>query len=113
MAKLNVVLGTNKAELVIDEKVYELRPLTLGDIAIAEDKFGCELDEWEKALKKLRNILFLIFLSIKKTSQISFEDVGNLFQAGDVEKMTEVVKAIMSISGLVQKNEDGTPGIQG
>lgn len=113
MAKLNVVLGINKAELVIDEKVYELRPLTLGDIAIAEDEFGCELDEWEKALKKLRNILFLIFLSIKKANPVTFEYVGNLFQAGDVGKMTEVVKAIMSVSGLVQKNEDGTPGTQG
>lgn len=99
---LKVILGENSAELNLsDGKKYFLSPLTLGDIASAEEKFGCDLESFDSAIKKLRNILYLVFLSVrKKHADVSEKQLGDMFAVSDMGELTKIVGLIFNISGL-------------
>lgn len=105
--KLSVILGTEKTELKLpDGRLIEIKPITLNDIAKAEDYFGCDLEGFEKALRKTKNILFLIHLSLSKTdANMTADKVGEMFGVGDLTALQDVIQAILKISGLVQKND--------
>lgn len=107
---LKVVLGENGAKIKIGEKEYELSPLTLGDISIAEDQFGTDLEGFEKAFKKVKNLLFLVYLSLKrKQPDVKLESIGDMFQVSDMGELNTLLSSILNISGMVTtKNEQGT-----
>lgn len=99
---LNVILGESTAtiELADGKTKYVLSPLTLGDIGEAEDKFGCDLESFDKAVKKLKNILFLVYLSAKKRNSVTEKQIGEMFGVADLPNLTKIVEQIFSISGL-------------
>lgn len=99
---LKVILGENQAELKLaDGKSYVLSPLTLGDIAAAEEKFNCDLESFNNAVKKLGNILYLVTLSVKKKHPEATEkQVGDMFGPSDMGELTKIVALIFNISGL-------------
>lgn len=106
---LSVILGENSTTIELaDGKKYLLSPLTLGDIAKAEEKFGCDLEGFAGAVKKLGNILFLVYLSAKKKNQITETEIGEIFGVADLPNLTKIVEQIFNISGLspekVEKN---------
>ena len=111
---LKVVLGENGSKVTIGDKEFELSPLTLGDIAEAEEKFGCDMSDFGDRLKKMGNIIFLIFLSLKeKHPEMTEKAVGKMFKIPDMAQINDVLSAIMGISGMVAepKNESGTAGV--
>ena len=110
--RLSVVLGENKKEIALpDGKRYVLSPLTLGDIALAEDYFGCDMEGFVQAIKKLKNILYLVCLSVKKTNPtVTPELIGGLFGASDMDGLNQVIGAIFEISGMSEKNAVGATG---
>ena len=106
---LQTILGENGNSVKMGDKVYQITPLTLGDIAEAEEKFGCDLESFDSAMKKLKNVIFLIFLSIRrKQPTATVQEIGDLFLPSDMGELQKIMPIIMSTSGLVattQKNE--------
>lgn len=99
---LSIILGENSKKVKIGEKEYELSPLTLWDISLAEDEFECDLESFQTALKKIKNLLFFVFLSLKKkTPALTFEQVGGMFQFSDVAELGNLLNEVMKLSGLV------------
>ena len=112
--KLSVVLGENRKELTINGNKYELNPLTLGDVAAAEEYFGCDLEGFGTAIKKLKNIIYLIFLSLrKKHKELTPEIVGDSFGLDNMDVLNQLVSAILEVSGLQEKNDQGPTSLQG
>lgn len=106
---LKVVLGENSAKVKIGDKELELSALTLGDIAEAEEKFGCDLEGFGNAFKKVKNLLFLVYLSLRrKNPSIKPEAIGDMFQIADMAELNVLLGNVLQISGMQQKNEQGT-----
>lgn len=107
---LKVVLGENGATINVGDKEYKLSPLTLGDIADAEEKFGCDLEGFEKCFKKVSNLLFLVWLSLKRRhGDITIQTVKDMFKVSDMGELNTILSSILSLSGMVtEKNEQGT-----
>lgn len=106
---LKVVLGENSSKVKVGDKELELSPLTLGDIAEAEEKFGCDLEGFGNAFKKVRNLLFLVYLSLRrKNPTIKLEAIGDMFQIADMNELNVLLGSVLNISGMQQKNEQGT-----
>ncbi|OQA56543.1 MAG: hypothetical protein BWY42_00962 [Candidatus Omnitrophica bacterium ADurb.Bin277] len=106
---LKVVLGENSAKVKVGDKELELSPLTLGDIAEAEEKFGCDLEGFGNAFKKVKNLLFLVYLSLRrKNKDIKLEAIGDMFQIADLSELNVLLGNVLNISGMQQKNEQGT-----
>lgn len=106
---LKVVLGENSAKVKIGDQELELSPLTLGDIAEAEEKFGVDLEGFGNAFKKIKNLLFIVFLSLRrKNPDIKLENIGDMFQIGDMQELNVLLGNVLNISGMQQKNENGT-----
>ena len=98
---LSVVLGENGSVLKLGDKSFILSPLTLGDIAQAEEKFGTDLEGFEKSLKKIGNLLFLIYLALKrKQPEVKFEQIGDMFQISDMSELNQILSTILNISGM-------------
>ncbi len=105
---LNEVLGKNGATIKVGDKEFELSPLFMEDIAALEGEFGCDLEGFGSAFKKTKNIISLVFHSLKqKHPSIKIEEVGKMFKFSD---MNDLVSKIMEISGMQTpaKNETGT-----
>ena len=101
MSELKVVLGENGEKITVGDKVYHLSPLTLGDIADAEEKFGCDLESFQMAFKKVKNLLFLVYLAMReKQPNITPEDIGKLFKVSDMEQLNAILVSILNISGM-------------
>lgn len=110
---LKVVLGENSSKVLVGDKEFLLSPLTLGDIAEAEEKFGCDLEGFEKAFKKVKNLLFLVFLSLRrKNPEIKPEAIGDMFQVADLSELNTLLVNVLNLSGMQaqSKNEQGTAG---
>ena len=115
MARLKVILGENQSEVELEGgKKIVLKPLTLNDVCQAEEYFGCDMDSWDKAIRKFKNVLYLVYLSLKRSEPaLSLSDVGDLFDMGDLApegSLTKIVEVVLSISGLRAnpKNLEGT-----
>lgn len=109
---LKVVLGENVSKVQVGDKEFELSPLTLGDIAEAEEKFGCDLEGFGNAFKKVKNLLFLVYLSLKrKNPTIKLESIGDMFEVADLAELNKLLMSVLNISGMQApaKNEPGTP----
>lgn len=104
--KLSVILGTNSAEITLPTgKKFTVKPLDLNDLAKAEEFFGCDLDGFEKALKKMKNIIFSIHLAFSKAApELTIEEVGSMFGIGDMDEMQKALSVIFASSGMTQKN---------
>lgn len=111
---LKVVLGENSSSVKVGEKEYVLSPLTLGDIAEAEEKFGCDLEGFGNAFKKVKNLLFLVYLSMRRKNQtIKLEEIGDMFEVSDLEQLSILLGKVLNISGMQApaKNGVGTPAV--
>lgn len=99
---LQDVLGNGKFSFAIEGKEYLASPLTLEDISDAEEKFGCDLNGFDKVMSKSKNIAFLIYLMLrKKNPEITESVVLKNVSFADLNK-------VFSASGLVQpKNVEG------
>lgn len=106
---LKVVLGEDGAVVKVRDKEFKLSPLTLGDIAEAEEKFGCDLEGFEGAFKKVKNLLFLVYLSLRrKQPSVKLEEIGDMFQVSDMAEMNTLLSSVLNLSGMVQpKKEQG------
>lgn len=104
--KLSVVLGTGAVTVKLPGgKSIELRPLNFNDLAKAEDFFGQGLDDWGTALKRIKNVTFLIWLAVAKSApDMTLEKVGELFTLDSDKEVQEILGVIMHNSGLQQKN---------
>ena len=89
--KLSVVLGKEKSELKISNGTsYAVRPLNMDEIAEAEEYFGCDLEGFEAALKRSKNITFLIFLALRQAvPEITSKEVASLFTLNDLNALAE------------------------
>jgi len=107
MSTLKMILGENGLTMTIGDKVYDISPLTLGDIAEAEEKFGCDLEGFGEKLKKIKNLLFLVYLSLKrKQPDIKFSEIGEMFKLSDMQELNILLTNVLSVSGMVsEKNE--------
>lgn len=113
---LQIVLGENSSSIKVGGKEYFLSPLTLGDIAAAEEKIGCDLDGFEKELKKVRNLLFLVYLSLRrKNKDITVEQVGDMFEVQDLEELGKILDTVLQLSGMAAKSKkaQGTASVVG
>ena len=111
---LKVVLGENSSKVKVGDKEFELSPLTLGDIAEAEERFGTDLEGFGNAFKKVKNLLFLVFLSLRrKNPAIKLESIGDMFQVSDLSELNVLLTNVLNISGMqaAPKNEQGTAGV--
>jgi|GEM_PF-5110602 len=98
---LSLVLGENSKKIKVGELEYEISPLTLWDIAQAEEKFECDLESFHIALKKLRNLLFFVYLSLrKKTPSLTIQQVGEMFKFSDIAELGSLLSEVMLVSGL-------------
>lgn len=106
---LKVILGEDGAKVNVGDKEFKLSPLTLGDIADAEEKFGCDLEGFETAFKKVKNLLFLVYLSMRrKQPEVKLEQIGDMFQVSDMAEMNTLLSSILNLSGMVSpKKEQG------
>lgn len=106
--KISVVLGKDTQYVTLPGgKQCQLKPLTFNDLAKAEDHFGVGVDEWESALKKIKNILYLITLALQKSQpELTVEQVGDLFTLENDTEIRDILSVLMKNSGLqqVEKN---------
>lgn len=104
---LKVILGENGTTINVGDKVFNLSPLTLGDIADAEEKFGCDLQGFETAFKKVKNLLFLVYLSMrKKHKDIKPEEIGDMFQVSDMGELNTLLANVLNLSGMVSEKKE-------
>lgn len=107
MSELKIVLGQESAELHANGATYKLAPLTLSDIGECEDQFKCELSKIAEQLTSLKNILYVLYLSMRRSNPtLTPKTVGDLFKIKDVARLGEVVQAVMKISGLIDENAE-------
>ena len=107
--KLSVTLGVDKGELKLaDGRKFEIKPLTIWDLALLQDYCQCELEQLMDKLKSLKNMLFLIHLALGQ--QITQEEVGKLFPIQNLNKLNEVVPQILKLSGLMVEEPKNVEG---
>ena len=99
--ELKIVLGENCGSFKVGDKEYVISPLTLGDIADAEEKFGCDLESFQTAFKKVKNLIYLVYLAMReKQPQVTPEFVGKLFKLSDMEQLNAILMSILNLSGM-------------
>lgn len=107
--KLSVIFAENKTKIKIPSdgitREFDVKPLTFGDLAKAEDYFDCPIDDWgtKGKLKSIKNLVFVIYLGIKKSvPEIKLEEVGEFFTLENDSDVMNIIQALLRNSGVVQ-----------
>lgn len=119
-SELKELLGLEQGDrFEIDGKSYQLLPLSLGDVADAEDRLG-PVTTWANRQWSMKDTTFLLWLSVRKTGlsqeqiepgqwSVSEEDFTRALRSiklGEAMKLQPIMNRLLELSGIATSKDE-------